>query len=65
MAEGRKPGRPAGSKNKIPAQGRKKIFQTVSISGTPEEIAALKACAAGKGKTVSRLVIDALHDGIL
>lgn len=56
--------RPKGSKNKTPAQGRKKIFQTVSISGTPEEIAALKACAAQKGKTVSRLVIDALNQGL-
>ena len=65
MAEERKAGRPAGSKNKNPAQGRKKLFQTMSISGTPEEITALKVCAAKRGKTVSRLVMDALENGLL
>ena len=64
MAEGRKPGRPLGSKNKKPAQGRKKQFQTMSISGTPEEMSLLKECATKKGKSVSRLVFDALSDGL-
>ena len=41
------------------------IFSNTTISGTPEEIAALKECAAVCGKTVSRLVLDALKDGKL
>jgi|BioPla2DNA2_1021312.scaffolds.fasta_scaffold119718_1 hypothetical protein len=58
MEEKRKPGRPAGSRNKNPAQGRKKFFQTVSISGTPEEIEKVKALAEKCGKTVSRFLLD-------
>lgn len=50
--------RPVGSKNKKPAQGRKTIFQSTSVSGKPEEIAHLKALAEKNGKTVSRLVLD-------
>lgn len=42
--------------------GRKKIFRTVSISGTPEEIAKLKANAAAAYQTVSRFVISRLAD---
>ena len=57
--------RPKGSKNKKPAQGRMTIFSNTTISGTPEEIAALKERAAVCGKTVSRLVLDALKDGKL
>lgn len=44
------------------ATGRKKIFYTVSISGTPEEIAKLKANAAAADQTVSRFVISRLAD---
>lgn len=42
------------------ATGRKKIFQTASISGTPEEIARLKANAESAGQSVSRFVISQL-----
>ncbi len=42
------------------ATGRKKMFQTVSISGTPEEIGLLKANAASAGQSVSRYVISRL-----
>lgn len=44
------------------AHGRKKIFQTASISGTPEEIAHLKANAQAAGQSVSRFVISQLAD---
>ena len=44
------------------ATGRKKIFQTASISGTPEEIARLKANAQAAGQSVSRYVISMLAD---
>lgn len=57
--------RPFGCKNKNPAQGRKTIFKTMSISGKPEEIEALKQYAKSCGKTVSRLVLDALSEGKL
>lgn len=50
--------RTLGAKNKKPAQGRKTVFQSSSVSGKPEEIAHLKALAAKYGKTVSRLVLD-------
>lgn len=50
--------RPKGAKNKNPAQGRKTVFKTMSISGKPEEIEYLKQLAEKKGKTVSRLVLD-------
>ena len=57
--------RTKGSKNKIPAQGRKTFFQTMSISGKPEEIARLKERAKECGKTVSRLVLDAIEENRL
>ena len=44
------------------AHGRKKIFQTASISGPPEEIARLKANAQAAGQSVSRYVISMLAD---
>lgn len=42
------------------AHGRKKIFQTASISGTPEEIARLKANAQAAGQSVSRYILSQL-----
>lgn len=42
------------------ATGRKKIYQTASISGTPEEIERLKANAEVAGQSVSRYVISRL-----
>ncbi len=41
--------------------GRLKVFANTTISGTPEEIAALKEAAKTAGKTVSRFVLDALR----
>ena len=38
--------------------GRIKLFQTTSVSGTPEEIALLKAKAEEAGKSISRYVLD-------
>lgn len=57
---GRKKGSPG-----IPGAGRKKTgrlkeFVTTSVSGSPAEIAALKALAEEAGKSVSRYVLDAL-----
>ncbi|MBR0030664.1 MAG: hypothetical protein IJP61_00020 [Treponema sp.] len=40
--------------------GRVKQFVNTTISGTPEEISALKELAKAQGKTVSRLVLDSL-----
>ncbi len=50
--------RPKGSKNKTPAQGRITPYATISIAGSPEEIARVKALAAKAGKTVSRYLLD-------
>ena len=50
--------RTPGTKNKKPAQGRKTIFQSSSVSGSPVEIALLKAQAEKAGKSVSRYVLD-------
>lgn len=40
------------------ATGRKIIYKTVSISGTPEEIEQLKQIAEKSGKTFSRFIIE-------
>lgn len=40
--------------------GRIKQFANTTISGSPDEIAALKAAAKSAGKTVSRFVLDSL-----
>lgn len=50
--------RPKGSKNKTPAQGRITPYATISIAGSPEEIARVKELAAKAGKTVSRYLLD-------
>ena len=55
-------GRPKGSPNKNTELGRKTIFQTVSVSGKPEEIEALKKLAAESGKSLSRFVIEFILD---
>ena len=52
--------RPKGSKNKNPAQGRIKLYENTTISGTPEEISALKKLAEEKGISLSRLIIETL-----
>lgn len=38
--------------------GRQKIYVNTTISGLPEEIAALKTLAKKSGKTLSRFVIE-------
>lgn len=53
-------GRPKGSPNKGTELGRKTIFKTASISGSPEEIEALKKLAEQSGKSFSRFIIEAL-----
>lgn len=54
---GRGGARPGAGRKKT---GRLKQFVTTSVSGTPEEIARLKAKAAAAGKSVSRYVLDSL-----
>lgn len=56
----RKPGRPKGSPNKGTELGRKTIFRSSSVSGSPEEIAQLHEMAKVAGKSFSRFVIDSL-----
>lgn len=50
--------RKAGGGRKPLPVGKKKVFQSTTISGTPEEIARLKKIADDNGKSVSRLVLD-------
>lgn len=59
---GKRPGqgRPKGSPNKGTELGRKTIFKSTTISGSPEEIDALKKLAADSGMSLSRLVIETL-----
>ncbi len=40
------------------ATGRQKLFVSTTISGTPEEIEALKRAAKEAGKSVSRFILD-------
>lgn len=56
----KKKGRPKGSPNKGTELGRKTIFKTTAISGTPEEIDKLKLLAEKEGKSLSRFIIDHL-----
>lgn len=56
----RKPGRPKGSPNKGTELGRKTIFRSSSVSGSPEEIEALHELARKAGKSFSRFVIESL-----
>lgn len=53
-------GRPKGSPNKGTELGRKTIFKTASISGSPEEIEALKKLAEQSGKSFSRFIIETI-----
>lgn len=46
-----------GGRKKLPPS-EKKVFKTVSISGTPEEIENLKQKAKSENKTVSRFVLE-------
>lgn len=46
-----------GGRKKLPPE-LKKVYKTISISGTPEEIENLKQKAKEKNKTVSRYVIE-------
>ena len=51
-------GRPKGSLNKVPAQGRRRV--SFSVSCQPEELAELKKLVASSGKTMSRFLLDAV-----
>lgn len=50
--------RTKGSKNKKPAQGRITPYATISVAGSPDEIARVRSLAAKEGKTVSRYLLD-------
>ena len=50
--------RKAGGGRKPLPVGKKKVFQSTTISGTPEEIARLKKIADDNGKSVSRFILD-------
>lgn len=50
--------RKAGGGRKPLPEGEKKVFQSTTISGTPEEIERLKARAQKEHKTVSRFILD-------
>lgn len=43
-----------------PATGRQTVFKTTAISGSPEEIEALKKLAGDAGKSLSRFVIESI-----
>lgn len=53
-------GRPKGSPNKGTELGRKTIFKSVTISGSPAEVDEIKRLAAESGKSVSRFIIESL-----
>ena len=59
---GKRPGqgRPKGSPNKGTELGRKTIFKSVTISGSPEEVEELKRLATESGKSVSRFIIETI-----
>ena len=50
--------RTKGSKNKTPAQGRITPYKTISIAGSPQEIANIRALAKKANKTISRYLLD-------
>lgn len=58
MQEKKTRGRPKGSPNKGTELGRKTIFSTTTISGSPEEITKLKQLAKENNKSISRFVLD-------
>lgn len=49
-----------GGGRKKKAESEKKVFVTSSISGSPEEMTALKQKAKENGKTLSRFVIETI-----
>ncbi len=53
-------GRPKGSPNKGTELGRKTQFKTISVSGYPEEIEAIKELAKNAGKSVSRFIVETI-----
>lgn len=53
-------GRPKGSPNKGTELGRKTIFKSVTISGSPAEVDELKRLANEAGKSVSRFIIESI-----
>ena len=53
-------GRPKGSPNKGTELGRKTIFKSMTVSGSPAEIDEIKRLAAERGKSVARFVIESI-----
>lgn len=51
-------GRPKGSPNKGTQLGRKTIFRSLTIAGSPAEIEAIAQKAKEAGKSASRFLID-------
>lgn len=51
-------GKREGSGRPVLPQEQKKIFKTVSISGTPEQIEKLKELAKARNLTVSKMIIS-------
>lgn len=49
-----------GGRKTIDPTGKKKVFFSATISGTPEEIERLKEIAKANGKSVSRYILDAI-----
>ena len=52
-----------GGRKTIDPSGKKKVFSSATISGTPEEIEKLKEIAKTNGKSVSRYVLDTIARG--
>lgn len=52
--------RPKGSKNKKPAQGRKIIYKTFSISCLPEDYEKIKTLAESEKLSISKLVLKSI-----
>ena len=51
-------GRPKGSPNKGTELGRKTVFKSITISGSPEEVERIRQLAESSGKSVSRFIIE-------
>lgn len=51
-------GRPKGSPNKGTELGRKTIFKSLTIAGSPAEIEEISRKARDAGKSASRYLID-------
>lgn len=55
-------GRPKGAKNKVEAQGTKRV--SFSVSCQPEELEKLKELVKASGKSTSRFLLDLAFDNV-